>query len=118
MTEQQKVAAEQQQAAQQQIREQVQAAENILYNNLRTWNNMFAATADMAFSMAERTLHYNGELVGQFDRATLEGIEIWRRLWQDNLRTWQHYLRDLTEITNTSAQNGVRTTTRPPVRSR
>jgi hypothetical protein len=87
-----------QKTAQQQTREQFKVVENTAQNTLRVWNDLFFATTEWTFDLAERSLRYNQELRGQTERTFNEALASYRGLYQDELKIWQGYVQGLNDV--------------------
>lgn len=63
------------------VREQIQAVDSILHEDLETWSRLELAVADLTFDLAQQSL-----------RANLELLPTYRQMYQDGFKTWQRWL--------------------------
>jgi hypothetical protein len=87
-----------QNTAQQYVREQYKVVENQAQTGLRAWNDLAATTATLSFDAAEQGLSYNQELRAQVERTFQEATGVYRRMYQDGLKTWQTYVQGVNAI--------------------
>jgi hypothetical protein len=86
------------QKAQQQVREQFKVAENNSRNMLRMWNESLFTMTEWSFDLAERSLRFNQELLGQAERTVNEALTSYRALYRDGVKTWQGYVDGMTDV--------------------
>ena len=87
-----------QKTTQQYVREQYKVVENQAETVLRTWNDLAATTAALSFDTMEQSLRYNQELRAPVERAFQEATGVYRRMYQDGLKTWQTYVQGVNAI--------------------
>jgi hypothetical protein len=87
-----------QKTTQQYVREQYKVVENQAETVLRTWNDLVATTAALSFDTAEQSLRYNQELRAPVEHAFQEATGVYRRMYQDGLKSWQTYVQGVNAI--------------------
>jgi hypothetical protein len=90
-----------QKTAQQYVREQYKVVENQAESLLRAANDLAATTATCTFDAIEQSLRYNQELRAQLERPWQETVGIYRRMYQDGLKSWQTYVQSVNAILRT-----------------
>lgn len=78
-------------------REQFKVVENTFQNMMRAWNDVTLATFDMTCDMVEKNMHYTQEARAQADRAMHDAMAIYRHMYQDGVKTWQHYVTSIND---------------------
>jgi hypothetical protein len=92
-----------QKTAQQQVREQYKVAENAAQNTLRALNDLAATTTALTFDTVEKNLRYSQDARAQAERAALEAVASYRRMYEEGLKSWQGYVQGVSEIINRAA---------------
>ncbi len=77
---------------QQQVRDQMQAGEHMLQDAFRTWTALTLSAAETTFRVAEHNVRSSQEL-----------LTIYRRVYQDGVKTWQDYWQNIGESINRAA---------------
>jgi hypothetical protein len=91
-----------QKTAQQQVREQYKVAESTAQNVFRAWSDVAAATTELTFETFQKNLNYAQELRSQADRAAVEALATYQRVYQESMKAWQGYIQGVNEIVNRS----------------
>lgn len=79
-------------------RSQYQEAADLMVRSMRAWNELLAASTDMAFDAVLRNWDYSRSLRGSAEQAIEDAIKTQQRLNREMLQAWQGYTGSVKEI--------------------
>ncbi|NJN16330.1 MAG: hypothetical protein HC822_08675 [Oscillochloris sp.] len=66
--------------------------------SVRAWNELFAASTDMAFDLVLKNWDYRRSLRGAADQAVADTLKVQQRLSKEMLQAWQGYASDIQDL--------------------
>lgn len=69
-----------------------------MFQSLRVWNELLAASTDMAFDMVLKNWDYSRSLRHSTEQAVADAIRTQQRLNQEMMQAWQGYVGDIQSI--------------------
>lgn len=69
-----------------------------MFQSLRVWNELLAASTDMAFDLVLKNWDYSRSLRHSTEQAVADAIRTQQRLSQEMLQAWQGYVGDIQSI--------------------
>jgi hypothetical protein len=71
------------------VNDQAQATGEALLRSVRAWNELLAASTDMAFDVVLRNWDYSRSLRGSAEQAIADTIRLQQRLSKEMLQAWE-----------------------------
>ncbi|WP_028458065.1 hypothetical protein [Chloroflexus sp. Y-396-1] len=69
-----------------------------MFQSIRAWNELLAASTDMAFDLVLKNWDYSRSLRHSTEQAVADAIRTQQRLSQEMLQAWQGYVGDIQSI--------------------
>jgi len=82
------MASEEEQRGEGQVQPAQEAAEAVR-RSVQAWNELLAASTDMAFDLVLKNWNYSRSLRGAADQAILDALKMQQRLSREMLQAWQ-----------------------------
>jgi hypothetical protein len=80
------------------LRQPYTGAANMMLRSVRAWNELLAASTDMAFDVVLKNWDYSRSLRNSAEQAVADAIKTQQRLNQEMLQAWQGYSDEVKEI--------------------
>ncbi len=80
------------------MRQFYQDATSTTGRSLRAWNELLAASTDMAFDVVLKNWNYSRSLRGSAEQAVEDAIKTQHRLSSEMLQVWQNYTNNVHDI--------------------
>lgn len=81
-----------------QLRQQYSGAADAMLRSAHAWNELLAASTDMAFDLVLKNWDYSRSVRGATDQAIADTIKMQQRLSREMIQAWQGYSSDLKDI--------------------
>lgn len=83
---------------QEQLRRQYQDTTETMVRSMRAWNDLLAASTDMAFDLVLKNWDYSRSLRGSAEQAVADAIRMQRRLSKEMLHAWNGYTSEINDL--------------------
>lgn len=80
------------------LQQQAHETAGMMLRSVRVWNELLAASTDMAFDVVLRNWDYSRSLRGSTEQAIADTIKLQQRLSKEMLQAWEGYSSELKEI--------------------
>jgi hypothetical protein len=87
-----------------QTRQQYSDTTDVMLRSMRAWNELMAASTDMAFDVVLKNWDYSRSLRGSAEQAIADAIKLQKRMNREMLQAWEGYSSEVKEILDRSAQ--------------
>lgn len=98
------MASDEVQRLQERLRQQYSDTADIMLRSLRAWNELLAASTDMAFDIVLKNWDYSRSLRGSAEQAIADAIKVHQRMNKEMLQAWEGYSSELKDIIERSAK--------------
>lgn len=79
-------------------RPQAQEAGDAVLRSVQAWNELLAASTDMAFDLVLKNWDYSRSLRGASEQAIADTLRMQQRLSKEMLQAWQGYASEIKDI--------------------
>lgn len=86
------------------VRQNYRDAAEFSAKSVRVWNELLAASTDMAFDVVLKNWNYSRSLRGSAEQAIEEAIKTQHRLTSEMMQVWQGYTDRVEEIVKKTAK--------------
>lgn len=87
-----------------QPRQQYSDTTDVMLRSMRAWNELMAASTDMAFDVVLKNWDYSRSLRGSAEQAIADAIKLQKRMNREMLQAWEGYSSEVKEILDRSVQ--------------
>jgi hypothetical protein len=95
---------EETQRLQEQMRSQYSDTTDVMMRSMRAWNELMAASTDLAFDVVLRNWDYSRSLRGSAEQAIADAIQLQKRMNREMLQAWEGYSSEIKEIIDRSVK--------------
>jgi guanylate kinase len=92
------------QQLQERMRQQYSDTADVMLRSMRAWNELLAASTDMAFDVVLKNWDYSRSLRGSAEQAIADAIKLHQRMNKEMLQAWEGYSSELKDIIDRSAK--------------
>ncbi len=86
------------------LRQPYTGAADMMLRSVRAWNELLAASTDMAFDVVLKNWDYSRSLRSSAEQAVADAIKTQQRLNKEMLQAWQGYSDEVKEIIEKSGK--------------
>lgn len=80
------------------LQQQAQDTADVMLRSVRAWNELLAASTDMAFDVVLKNWDYSRSLRGSAEQAIADTIRLQRRLNKEMRQAWDGYSSEIKDI--------------------
>lgn len=92
------------QQLQERLRQQYSDTADLMLRSMRAWNELLAASTDMAFDVVLKNWDYSRSMRGSAEQAIADAIKLHQRMNKEMLQAWEGYSSELKDIIERSAK--------------
>ncbi|RRR65954.1 MAG: hypothetical protein EI684_21675 [Candidatus Viridilinea halotolerans] len=89
---------------QEQMRMQYSETTDIMLRSMRAWNELMAASTDLAFDVVLKNWDHSRSLRGSAEQAIADAIKLQKRMNREMLQAWEGYSSEVKEIIERSVK--------------
>ncbi len=86
------------QRLQERLRQQYSDTADLMLRSMRAWNELLAASTDMAFDVVLKNWDYSRSLRGSAEQAIADALKLHQRMNKEMLQAWEGYSSELKDI--------------------
>ncbi|MEI8165206.1 MAG: hypothetical protein WCG26_02470 [Chloroflexales bacterium] len=83
---------------QKRLRQQSSDTTDMMLRSMRAWNELLAASTDMAFDAVLKNWDYSRSMRGSAEQAIADAISLQKRMNREMLQAWEGYSGEVKEI--------------------
>jgi hypothetical protein len=83
---------------QEQLQQQASDTADVMLRSVRAWNELFAASTDMAFDVVLKNWDYSRSLRSSTEQAIADTLRLHQRLNKEMMQAWEGYSSEIKEI--------------------
>jgi gas vesicle protein len=80
------------------LRQQSSDTTDMMLRSMRAWNELLAASTDMAFDAVLKNWDYSRSMRGSAEQAIADAINLQKRMNREMLQAWEGYSGEVKEI--------------------
>lgn len=80
------------------LQQQAHETADVMLRSVRAWNELLAASTDMAFDVVLKNWDYSRSLRGSAEQAIADTIRLQQRLNKEMLQAWEGYSSEIKDI--------------------
>jgi hypothetical protein len=92
------MSSEEEQRRQEQQRQSAQTPGDQVLRSMQAWNELLAASTDMAFDLVLKNWDYSRSLRSASEQAIADALKMQQRLSKEMLQAWQGYTSEIKDI--------------------
>jgi DNA-binding NtrC family response regulator len=89
---------------QEQTHQQYTDTTDVMMRSMRAWNELMAASTDMAFDVVLKNWDYSRSLRGSAEQAIADAIKLQKRMNREMMQAWEGYSSEVKEILDRSVK--------------
>ncbi len=86
------------QRLQERLQQQAQETADAMLRSVRAWNELLAASTDMAFDVVLKNWDYSRSLRSSAEQAIADAIRLQQRLSKEMLQAWEGYSSEIKDV--------------------
>lgn len=86
------------QRLQERMKQQYSDTTDVMLRSMRAWNELMAASTDMAFDVVLKNWDYSRSMRGSAEQAIADAIKLQQRMNKEMLQAWEGYSSEIKDI--------------------